>query len=316
MNGFIKQIGSIAGILVVFFVAIQFIFPAPCTKPLEYTIGRVDPQFHMSREMFLHRVQQAENIWEQQEGKQLFVYNPNAQFTVNVIYDERQQVTDQANTLTSKLSQTSSQAQSIKQQYDQLHVKYVQAQQRYQSDLDQYQKDLQAFNTEVSAYNTSHRTSQSQYEDLVKKQSQLQEESDSIEVERVALNNLAEQVNATAKQDSQIVQTYNQGVQQFNQLIGGKREFDQGEYVGNAINIYEFEKNNDLQLVLEHELGHALGIGHVENQSSIMYYQVNPKNISSKDLSDEDKQGLASTCSKSSWDVFISRLQTAFQRVQ
>lgn len=310
MKSLVQFIVSVAIIGGLFMGAVYTLFPAPCATPLKYSIGRVDPQFKLSRDAFTRDVQQAEGVWEKQVRRQLFEYDPNASFTVNLIYDDRQAITDQAKTLTGSLSKTASQAEVTKQQYDSVYASYKTAQQTYEQDQAAYESAVQSFNALVQKYNSSGGAG-SQYAALQNQQTQVKKQRDALEQERLALNELAQQVNSLAHKNSQIVQLYNEAAQQFNQQFAGTREFDQGEYVGNAINIYEYAQYDDLQLVLEHELGHALGMGHVENPSSIMYYQVNEKNVESNTLSQQDKGELASTCSKNSWLIFYERLQNA-----
>ena len=260
----------IAGI---FYRVIVVLFPAPCARPLAYSIGQVDEQFDISKDQFLAAVQQAETVWEQRAGKQLFEHAPDADFTINLIYDSRQQVIDQAKAFSDKLSTMSSQQKKAQDQYDKAYAAYVSAK-------DAYLADTQT----VRSY-------------------------DQLEKERMQVNKLADSVNALATKEQQTVQTYNANVRQFNQLYAGQREFDQGEYTGYDITIYEFSEHNDLQLALEHELGHALGIGHVENPASIMYYRVNEKNLSAKTLSSEDVAALQVQCKKTSLELFWERLQ-------
>ncbi len=262
-----------------FYIVVGVEFPAPCVHPIAYSIGRVDPQFHVSRDAFLRDVQNAEQVWEHESGKQLFAYDPNAQFTVNLVYDQRQQVVDQTNQFTHQLDTLSAQQQSAKNKYDQAYALYTSAKNEYLQDVKDRKKSY-----------------------------------DELEQERIAVNKLADTVNSLATKEQQIVSTYNANVQQFNTTYAGQREFDQGEYQGNTITIYEFSKNDDLQLVLEHELGHALGLGHVENPASIMYYMVNPKNLASKELSIQDIGALTTQCRKTSLDIFWDRLQVAFSK--
>jgi predicted Zn-dependent protease len=54
-----------------------------------------------------------------------------------------------------------------------------------------------------------------------------------------------------------------------------EKEFAGGEYVkdngSTLINIYQFENEDKLVRLLEHELGHAIGLDHLENPNDIMY---------------------------------------------
>lgn len=286
-----------------FYWAVNVLFPAPCVRPLAYAIGQVDPQFHISKDVFLKNIQKSEQVWEREAGKQLFSYDPNASFTINLVYDERQQATDEANQFSSTLQKTASQQKTVQQQYDQALAVYNKVKNTYAIYVREYEQDVQNFN------NAERPKSENEYNTLLDEQRRLQARQSELEKERVKLNALANNVNALATKDSEIVNSYNTGVAQFNERYAKQREFDQGEYTGKAINIYEFSKNNDLQLVLEHELGHALGIGHVENPESIMYFMVNQKNIASKNLSQEDAYALTTQCKKTSLHVFWDRLR-------
>jgi hypothetical protein len=51
---------------------------------------------------------------------------------------------------------------------------------------------------------------------------------------------------------------------------GGLKDFTQGEYRGNSINIFAFAGEEDLKILLAHEFGHAFGILDNQNPYSIM----------------------------------------------
>ncbi len=70
-----------------------------CDRPIHYHINTVDPKFNLSKEEFTQDVNQATNIWETAVAKDLFISDPKAQLSINLIFDERQSLTNQINQL-------------------------------------------------------------------------------------------------------------------------------------------------------------------------------------------------------------------------
>lgn len=120
---------------------------------------------------------------------------------------------------------------------------------------------------------------------------------------------MAAKVNALADTEGSIVTTYNKTVEKFNDEFSHEREFNQGEYSGNSITIYEFMRHDDLILVLAHEMGHALGMGHVQDPAAVMYYMVHEKNLNVKKLAASDTAALVAQCDKSTFDIFWEKLK-------
>ncbi|OGY31596.1 MAG: hypothetical protein A3C02_04715 [Candidatus Andersenbacteria bacterium RIFCSPHIGHO2_02_FULL_45_11] len=308
MHAFLRGLISASIIAAIFAGAVIVLFPAPCAKPITYSIGDLDPRFKLPKETFLKDIALAERKWEEQIGKELFVYDPASKFTINLTYDERQATTDKAKAITQSLEKTSESREGLLQKYEDARNVYDVALRLYDKHSAQLNTDSVVFSATVERYNKEGGAPSEEYAKLQAEQARLAERSATLEAERIQLNGLASTVNKFADTEGKIVNTYNETVEKFNDEFSGDREFDQGEYTGNAITIYEFVKNNDLVVVLTHELGHALGIGHVQDPRAVMHYKVNEKNIQAKSLAADDISALMSQCKKGSWDVFYERL--------
>ena len=117
----------------------------------------------------------------------------------------------------------------------------------------------------------------------------LNKESSSINILTSELNKLLKERNIKATEYNKVAESYNQ---KYNQSL----EFNQAEYTGKEINIYQFNNKKDLILALTHEFGHALGMDHVENAKSIMYYITGTDTETSLVLSAEDLAELNRVC--------------------
>lgn len=312
MKVFLRNLLSLAGIALFFFGAILYLFPMPCKEALPYSIGTLDTKFGLSREEFLKIIRRAEDGWEKSSGMDLFTYDPNSSFTINLMYDERQQKTDLAKELTSSLTETSKTRDEIKKEYDALYATYKKAQAAYTANVAAYEQDIRQLDADIKASNESGGASQKEYKEFGERQRALQKRQEALEEERLALNTLAAQVNKLADSENKIVKTYNAGVDKLQEEFGSEREFGQGEYTGRSITIYEFTNAKDLTLVLEHEMGHALGLGHLPNPSSVMYYLVHKGNAALAGPTKDDLAALDAQCKKTSFTIFFERLQVGY----
>src|SRR5579872_3716858 len=92
-----------AGFLALLFFTVTTVTYSPCDTPIPYRLGTVDARFGISNEDFSQDVANATLIWDNAEGKTLFSYNPKASLTISLIYDSRQQLTNEINNLQNNL---------------------------------------------------------------------------------------------------------------------------------------------------------------------------------------------------------------------
>lgn len=303
------------GSILFFIGAIFYLFPAPCKNVLTYSIGTLDTRFGISREELLERLRKAEDAWEQASGKDLFAYDPNSSLAVNLVYDERQEKTDRAKEITSSLNETAKTREGIKKQYDSAYAAYTKAEKLYTAHVASYETDAHELASEIQNSNAQGGASSEEYKRFQDRQRALEQRRENLEKERVALNALALQVNKYSDTENSIVETYNEEVGKLKEEFGDDREFGQGEYNGKDITIYEFTDQKDLLLVLEHEMGHALGIGHLPNPASVMYYLVHKGNVGLSGPTPDDIAALNAQCKKTSFTIFIDRLRSAYTQL-
>lgn len=268
----------------------------PCSKPIEYSIGEVDQGFGISKDAILENSVQAEKIWEIESQKELFKYNPEADFKINLIFDERQQSSDEASDLENRLEKLDVAHDSTLQEYSLLKSKYSQRLNDYNDKVAEYEKRMKEYNKNVAYWNSLGGAPEDEYEKLKKEKNKLKDLYTYLEKERKAINVLANQANQTAEKENQIVDKYNSSLETYKSKFGESREFEKGIYDGQVINIYEFKETDDLRMTIAHEFGHALGIDHLNSPTSIMYYLMGEQNLENPKLTEEDVSALKNIC--------------------
>lgn len=283
-----KKFGILAGVLVLLMTGYIFkapivsyaeniLYHSPCDTPRTYRIGSIDPKYNLTHDQFLERVNQSEEIWETEIGKDLFLYVPEGDIEINLVYDQRSLLSRQINDLNSK----------VKEQQSALDPKIADYKRRaseFRSKIDQLNNDIEFWNNKGGA-------PPDEYEKLKSRQASLQQEADSLRSEAETLNQSTDEFNAQVGQLHQTVSTFNTALQY--KPEEGEYIYDNGQ---ETINIYFDNSQTELVHTLAHELGHALGIPHNNDPLSIMY----PQTSEAVALTDNDRAGLEKACEEKS----------------
>jgi hypothetical protein len=250
------------------------LFAPPCRNPIEYKIGTFDNRFGVSEAKFIAAAKRAEAVWEDATGKDLFNYDPKGDLPLNLVFDERQETAILNKTLESKVDETESSAKIVRAQFEDLQSRYEASKADYEAMIASYKELQQSYNSKVESWNAKGGAPKSEYSVLENQKKELQKMFGLLEQRRLEVNSLAEEVNALVSKYNYLVKTVNSNIEVINQ--SADREFEQGEYIYSGgeqkINVYEFYSVGELERILAHEFGHAIGMGHNENPKSILYY--------------------------------------------
>lgn len=295
------------GITIVFGSAYWFQeVQAVCQVPFSYRIGEIDEQFGIDETDVRLAVLDAEAVWEEAIGTNLFTYAETADFTINFVFDERHAFTDAEQSFKERLNSAAAANDTIKAELDELVAEYEALQVAYERDKARYEVRLAAYEREVTAFNQGARADEEAFQRLETERVALAAALDAVNAYVPQLNALGQQINARSEAGNRLIESYNQNVAVYNQTFTDSREFTQGDFQGDRINIYTFNDRPELITVLAHELGHALSIDHVENDASVMHYLIGgqPTEVT---LSDEDRAGYTAICGDS-MSAFLERL--------
>ncbi|WP_182005149.1 matrixin family metalloprotease [Acinetobacter lactucae] len=263
-------------------------------QPLKYRIAFIDPRFQITKEQLVEVSQQAAEIWQKETGKTYFIYDSQAQLSINLIYDDHQMLKDeQQNNLDGLLQKQEAwriKNEEIvlnKQEVAQLSTDLNEKKISLRAEFEQYQQDVIRFNQGEHHYSSAN--------NLKEWQKQLEQKSEDLRIESNSLNFKIQALNLKIKELNREQSDLSALKTQFKlEQKTSIQPFHKGLFSQNQIQIYGYASLNDLRLTLAHELGHALGLKHTTNPKSLMYPYLKEQDIHNFKLTDSDLDLLGS----------------------
>ncbi len=249
----------------------------PCAKPILYSIGTFDTRFGIDKVEFKDAVELATEAWGNKVNKNLFQYSEGADFKINLIYDYRQESTKILSKLGIVIKNDSETYHSLKIQYDSYVSSYNTQKRTYETDISAYTSKKADYEKRVTYWNKNGGAPSAEYAKLSQLRDEITSLSAKIANEAKQLNTTISSMNAFVPIMNKMAQDLNLNVEKYN-TVGSEAgdQYSEGEYLedssGKRVNIYQFDNNDKLIRVLTHELGHALGIGHLGDATALMYY--------------------------------------------
>jgi hypothetical protein len=276
--------------------AVWWLRPGPCERLVAYRLDRVDEGFGLDRETVLDALREAEALWQRAAGRPVFVHSPTASLTVRLVYDERQQTTQASARARASLERS-------RASHARVGAAFADARERYETRLREHREARQAYEEQARGYSAQVRDWNARggappgvRAELDAERARFEARRRELEEERERLAELAGEARELAARGNVIAREHNRAAATFNERYGAPRRFHKGEFDGRTITVYEFHDERDLALLLAHELGHALGLGHVDEPAAVMHAMAGGQPVEPLALAAADAAALRARC--------------------
>lgn len=282
---------------------------AACEVPVLWRVDRIDPRFGLSEAEAAGAVRAAAFLWESALGRVLLFRESGEGIPIRFEYDERQEET---RVRQARIAEVDAEARALEESAEALELLRSRLESRrsiHQARLTAYRDRLATLEEMVEFWNARGGAPAEEVERL----RQLEAEIDQL---RASANATADEVNRLVDALNRETEAHNLRVDEANRRRAAIRDaypievVQSGEYLESTrgigpltlsrdaeIRIYQFEDRDHLTLVVAHELGHALGLGHTGIEGTLMAAEgVGAAGMGPPDVTPEDVAALRELC--------------------
>lgn len=281
----------------------------PCGIPIHLAMGAVDPRFGFDAATVSRALKEAAGLWQDAAEAQMFVWSDHPRaMVVSMPFDQRQYNVNRQRSLRGGIDRDRSQLQSRDAALKQWGERIEAARRSHDRLSEAFAQRARAHEADVVSWNTGSPRARTD----VRRQA-LEREAANIQMMRVelrqALNDLNRDIaayNRRVREQQQNAEQHRDRVAQYNTL-SSPQPIESGRYSydrerGRRIEVFRAGDYNELVWIFAHELGHAIGLDHLNRPGAVMNELLHDGEIAQRgptrplQLSPVDRQAVAALC--------------------
>lgn len=275
--------------------------PPACDVPISYRIHSIDSRFALSKREVHQAVRDAVALWESQSERTLFIEAEEGELEIELVYGPPQEAADRRDRARQDLDRAEQQFERRQARHQEKRAAFREDRADYEARLDAFRDRAEVYQRSVEAWNAGRieRTAEqrerleAERESLEAKEQALAEERRKLEARAERLDRTADRLRRDVRDLNRHVETYNASTTELNGFKLGRYEHTAEQ---RAITVEKVADPEELTLILAHELGHALGIGHVAQAEAIMNRELTDANRERATLAEGDRLALREVC--------------------
>lgn len=254
----------------------------PCSVPLEWRIADVDPRFELDEGGAESAMRAAAGLWEGALDREFLSHDPAGGFPVRFEYDDRQALLLARRRFERELREEGERIDARREELDTARQRLESARAEHREGVASYERRMAEHDAAVGQWNERGGAPDSVRVRLRERAAALREERSSLQRRQRDLRELEERLGSEADGLNERIREHNRRAEAL-ERESPVRAAEAGNYaesvtrrdgevvsVRREIRVFRFEGGDDLVLLLAHELGHALGLGHSGVPGSVM----------------------------------------------
>ena len=282
-------------------------FPAP--SPLPGGLARVDRRFGITAEEAHAAVEEAANLWDRALDRPLFTHSPTDGFPILFVYDARDPTARERRRLQEEFDEGSRALNQRRAELAERSDRLAEVRAEHRERRRAFSRRAAAHNGAVQSWNERGGAPTAVLLELVSTEQRLEPERTGLNDRTAELDLLQQELRSDQEGLSQDIDRHNRRGQALDRTFP-PAVVESGRYleavrvsdgrvasVQRQIQVYQFDDLSHLTLVMAHEFGHTLGLGHDTVPGAVMYKEHDRAGITARpNVQETDVEFLRARC--------------------